>query len=70
MPLYEYVCENCGTFFEYWLRSASSKEEIICPECESMAVNKKFSTFGVKGGATSSGGSFSGGGDNCSTGGG
>ncbi|MBW7881142.1 MAG: zinc ribbon domain-containing protein [Caldilineaceae bacterium] len=67
MPLYEYVCESCGTFFEYWVRSASAKEEILCPECKSSQVNKKFSTFGMKGG--SSGGGFSSG-DSCSTGGG
>lgn len=65
MPLYEYVCSECGTFFEHWARSASAKEEVVCPQCRSHAVDKKFSTFGVKGGAASPVNS-----DNCSTGGG
>lgn len=65
MPLYEYVCSECGTFFEHWARSASAKEEVVCPQCRSHAVDKKFSTFGVKGGAASPVSS-----DNCSTGGG
>jgi putative FmdB family regulatory protein len=68
MPLYEYVCSDCGAFFEYWVRNASSKEEIICPECKGAEVNKKFSTFGVKGGA--GGSSSMSVGDSCSTGGG
>ena len=67
MPLYEYVCADCGAFFEQWVRSASAKEEIVCPQCRSAAVDKKFSTFGVKGGAGASSVSS---GDNCSTGGG
>ena len=68
MPLYEYVCADCGTFFEQWVRSASSKEAIACPQCQSAAVDKKFSTFGMKGGASA--GSSMSTGDNCSTGGG
>ncbi|MCS6827620.1 MAG: zinc ribbon domain-containing protein [Caldilinea sp.] len=67
MPLYEYVCSNCGALFEHWVRSASVKEEIVCPHCQSVRVDKKFSTFGVKGGDV--GGALATG-DNCSTGGG
>ena len=40
MPLYEYVCSDCGAFFEYWVRSASSKEEIICPECKGVWLDR------------------------------
>ncbi|MFO7631989.1 MAG: zinc ribbon domain-containing protein [Caldilinea sp.] len=68
MPLYEYVCSDCGAFFEHWVRSASSKEAIACPQCQSAEVDKKFSTFGVKGSAGGSSSMSSG--DNCSTGGG
>ncbi len=67
MPLYEYVCINCGAAFEYLVRSASSQEKIVCPKCAGMQVSKQFSTFGVKGGA---GGGGVSGGDSCSTGGG
>ncbi|MBE2239684.1 MAG: zinc ribbon domain-containing protein [Caldilineaceae bacterium] len=68
MPLYEYVCSHCGASFEQWVRSASSKEAIACPQCQSVEVNKQFSTFGVTGGAGGSSSVATG--DNCSTGGG
>ncbi len=67
MPLYEYVCSNCGALFEHWVRSASVAEAIICPHCQSTRVDKKFSTFGVKGSVGNSNPSA---GDACSTGGG
>ena len=56
MPLYEYVCINCGTAFEQFVRSASSQEAVTCPKCASMLVNKQFSTFGTKGAGGFSGG--------------
>ncbi|MBU6350868.1 MAG: zinc ribbon domain-containing protein [Chloroflexi bacterium] len=67
MPLYEYVCAQCGTFFEYWMRSAGALEAVVCPHCQSQEVSKKFSTFGMKG---SAGGSSVSTGDSCTTGGG
>ena len=68
MPLYEYVCSHCGAAFEQWVRSASSKEAISCPQCQSVEVNKQFSTFGMQGGAGASRSVSSG--DNCAPGGG
>ncbi|HAJ36765.1 MAG TPA: zinc ribbon domain-containing protein [Chloroflexi bacterium] len=68
MPLYEYICEHCGTAFEHWVRSAASQEAIACPQCQSVEVSKQFSTFGVKGGASANSSVSSG--DNCTTGGG
>ena len=47
MPLYEYVCAQCGTFFEHWMRSAGVPDTVFCPHCQSQEVSKKFSTFGV-----------------------
>jgi putative FmdB family regulatory protein len=67
MPLYEYLCVECGSSFEYLVRSAGSQEAIVCPKCASTTVNKKFSTFGMKGAAGSSSAASS---DACSTGGG
>lgn len=69
MPLYEYVCMHCGAAFEQWVRSASSKELIACPNCQSVEVSKQFSTFGVKGGSIGGSSSVAAG-DSCSTGGG
>jgi putative FmdB family regulatory protein len=68
MPLYEYVCAHCGAAFEQWVRSVSSKEAIACPQCQSVEVNKQFSTFGMQGGAGANSSASSG--DNCTTGGG
>ena len=68
MPIFEFVCVNCGTSFEHLVRSSAVQEAILCPHCESSTVNKKFSTFGVKGMAL--GGSSVSGGDGCATGGG
>jgi putative FmdB family regulatory protein len=67
MPLYEYLCINCGASFEHFVRSVSTPEAIICPKCAGTEVNKKFSTFGTKGAAGISSMSS---GDTCSTGGG
>jgi putative FmdB family regulatory protein len=67
MPLYEYVCAQCGTFFEHWMRSAGVPDTVFCPHCQSQEVSKKFSTFGMKGG---SGASSASAGDNCAPGGG
>lgn len=70
MPLYEYVCINCGTAFEQFVRSASSQEEVTCPKCASTLVNKQFSTFGTKGGSGFAGSSSAASDASCSTGGG
>jgi len=67
MPLYEYICVHCGASFEYLVRSASSTEAIACPKCASVEVSKKFSTFGMQGGAGKRSVSDS---ASCSTGGG
>ena len=70
MPLYEYVCINCGTAFEQFVRSASAQEAVACPKCASALVNKQFSTFGTKGAGGFSGSSSAAGDASCSTGGG
>lgn len=71
MPLFEYICVNCGTAFEQFVRSASAQEAVTCPKCASTLVNKQFSTFGMKGtGGFSGGGSTAASDASCSTGGG
>ncbi len=47
MPIYEYVCQSCGTKFEKLVRGMSSTEPIECPECNSQKVKKAFSVFGL-----------------------
>ena len=43
MPLFEYLCEECGESFEKLVRG--STKTILCPSCESENVRKKLSTF-------------------------
>ncbi len=48
MPIFEFVCEECGQFFEELVRSANAINEVICPGCQSEQVTKKLSTFASK----------------------
>ena len=45
MPLYEYTCKKCHSQFEELVQSPG--EEVHCPHCDSLRVEKVFSTFGV-----------------------
>ncbi|HOM17555.1 MAG TPA: zinc ribbon domain-containing protein [Thermoguttaceae bacterium] len=40
MPLYEYICSNCGQQFEELVRG---QEQPICPKCGSPKVEKQLS---------------------------
>jgi len=42
MPIYEYKCHECGTYFEEYLRKASSTPD-GCPECKSANIKKLIS---------------------------
>ena len=69
MPIYEFICHDCGEEFEELVRSASTIEGVLCPECQSEQVTKKISIFAsnASGGKATSywGGSSS---SSCSTG--
>lgn len=45
MPIYEYVCSDCGHEFELFVRSASAIADSTCPQCHSQRIDKRFSTF-------------------------
>ncbi|NIP44012.1 MAG: zinc ribbon domain-containing protein [candidate division Zixibacteria bacterium] len=49
MPIYEYVCRECGDEFEELLRALD--DEVSCPRCESADCERKFSVFGFSSGA-------------------
>ena len=53
MPIFEYVCAECGHRFEKLVLSARRASQVRCPACSSATVDKAISTFGV---ASSSGG--------------
>lgn len=50
MPIFEYHCLECDKDFEKLVMGTNS--QIKCPDCGNMEVEKKFSTFGIKSGAT------------------
>lgn len=43
MPIYEYHCRQCGSSFEYFMRSKD--EKVLCPLCGKSDITKLFSTF-------------------------
>jgi putative FmdB family regulatory protein len=45
MPIFEFVCQDCGTPFEELVRSANAVGEVSCPYCASDRVIKQISTF-------------------------
>ncbi|MBE9474238.1 MAG: zinc ribbon domain-containing protein [Chloroflexi bacterium] len=45
MPIFEFVCQECGTPFEELVRSSSAVGEVSCPFCESTQITKQISTF-------------------------
>ncbi len=68
MPIFEFVCADCGKPFETLVFSSSKIDAVTCPTCKSQNITKKISTFASK---LSGGGSFSfggGSGSNCNTG--
>lgn len=49
MPIYEFDCQDCGDSFESLVMSFSRIDGVTCPECKGENVQKKISTFAVKG---------------------
>lgn len=47
MPIYDYVCSDCGEAFELLIRRSDDTE--ACPECGSEEVEKQFSPTTVHG---------------------
>lgn len=45
MPIYEYVCSDCRSSFERYVRAWG--ESVACPACHSAAVEKQVSPFAM-----------------------
>jgi putative FmdB family regulatory protein len=45
MPLYEYICSNCGEAFSLLRRLADRDDEIECPGCGEQQAQRQFSSF-------------------------
>ena len=49
MPLYDYICEDCGHSFEKLRRMSDDDRELRCPGCESQRIERMISTFSTGG---------------------
>lgn len=47
MPIYEYLCENCGQELEK-IQKISEAPLVDCPECGKAALRKKISAVGFQ----------------------
>jgi len=56
MPLFEFVCAECGKPFEALVLTTTRMSEVTCPVCHSQNITKKISTFASR---LSSGSAFS-----------
>lgn len=45
MPIYEFICEECGEEFEELMRSSEAFQNVVCPSCLGQQVIKKISAF-------------------------
>ena len=52
MPIYEYLCEDCGTKFEKLVRT-SDTNALVCPSCGTEHLKMELSTFAAHSGASS-----------------
>jgi putative FmdB family regulatory protein len=43
MPIFEYVCDDCGTKFEKLVRRGG--DQVVCPSCGESHLTTQFSTF-------------------------
>jgi putative FmdB family regulatory protein len=59
MPIYEYKCTDCNEEFEALV--FGSNDDVACPSCDGMKLDRLMSAFGFKSGSndsfTASGGS-------------
>jgi putative FmdB family regulatory protein len=50
MPLYEYLCNDCGRLFEALITAAREPE---CPACHSRQLAQQLSSFSVRAASSS-----------------
>jgi len=54
MPIFEYICQDCGQKYDKFVRSGAAKVELRCPVCGSSYGEKTFSAFSARSTAPSS----------------
>jgi putative FmdB family regulatory protein len=45
VPIYEFLCEDCGTGFEKFVRYPD-QEVVLCPSCGKDRIKQQISLFG------------------------
>ncbi len=45
MPIYSYLCKNCGEKFDLLVGVNVDKSKIVCKKCKSTNVKKEISSF-------------------------
>lgn len=45
MPIYEYLCQDCGAKFEKLIRRDSDVDSLECPGCGRQHLSQELSTF-------------------------
>jgi len=55
MPIYEFRCQECKTFFEELVTGSAGVEKVVCAKCGSKKVKKTISatSFRIAGGGSS-----------------
>ena len=47
MPIYSYVCRDCGEKFDLFIGIGGKNDELICKKCGSKNIQKTFSSFSL-----------------------
>ncbi len=55
MPIFEFRCLDCGDLFEKLFMNSDEKIDLVCPECQSMSLERVVSTTNYAVGAGSGG---------------
>ncbi|HAF63014.1 MAG TPA: FmdB family transcriptional regulator [Anaerolineaceae bacterium] len=45
MPIYEYICQNCGATFDQLRSFSQADDPIACPQCAQSQSKRKLSSF-------------------------
>jgi len=55
MPVYEYVCDRCGSRFSLLQPMSAAREGHPCPECGATQTRRVVSSFAAQGGSDGGG---------------
>ena len=48
MPIFEYLCADCGTKFEKLVRRSADADTLVCPSCGQKHLQQELSTFSAR----------------------